>query len=471
MKRPRGILKKNASALLILSKIINPFIVMLVGNFSFYFYLLPKDEFDFLPARYQMAILIGTLFTILIFNWFNLYKPWRGISIWQELRLVFLSWAVVILLLTLISFFTKTSQEFSRVWIFSWWVVSWILMTVFRLLIRLILNYFRTQGFNQRQIIIIGAGSLGRKISSRLQIAPWTGIDIIAYFDDDISKKGQLINNIPVNGKLSKVESFLEKNIVDQVWIALPIDEGGKISQIMRLISSYNAVEIRFIPDILDFKLLNFSVSEIVGLPVLNLTDSPMYGINEVSKKIEDLVVSIFALILLSPILCVLALGVKLSSRGPVFYKQERMSWNGSTFNMLKFRSMPINSEKDTGAKWANKDDNRATKFGGYLRRTSLDELPQLINVLKGDMSIVGPRPERPVFIKKFKKEIPDYMNKHLVKAGITGWAQANGWRGDTDLGTRIEYDLYYIENWSIFFDIKIMFMTLFGGMTGKNAY
>ncbi len=471
MKRPKGILKKNASVLLILSKIINPIVVILVGNFSFYFYLLPKDEFDFLPARYQMAILVGTLFTILIFNWFNLYRPWRGISIWQELRLIFLSWGMVILVLTLISFFTKTSQEFSRVWIISWWVFSLLIMMLFRFLLRLSLSYFRSKGFNQRQVIIIGAGSLGRKISSRLQIAPWTGIDIIAYFDDDPSKKGQLINNIPVNGRLSKIGSFLEKNIVDQVWIALPIDAGEKISDIMRLISSYDAVQIRLVPDILDFKLLNFSVSEVVGLPVLNLTDSPMYGINEVSKKIEDLVVSILALILLSPILCIFALGVKLSSRGPVFYKQERMSWNGSTFDMLKFRSMPINAEKETGAKWANKDDNRATKFGGFLRRTSLDELPQLINVLKGDMSIVGPRPERPVFIKKFKKEIPDYMNKHLVKAGITGWAQANGWRGDTDLGTRIEYDLYYIENWSIFFDIKIMFMTLFGGMTGKNAY
>ena len=245
---------------------------------------------------------------------------------------------------------------------------------------------------------------MGTKISSRLGIAPWTGIDIIAYFDDDTSKKGQLINNIPVNGKLSKIGSFLEKNNVDQVWIALPIDAGKKISDLMRLISTYDSVEIRLVPDIFDFKLLNFSVSEIVGLPVLNNTDSPMHGINEVLKKTEDLTVSILALILLSPIFCILALGVKLSSRGPVFYKQERMSWNGSTFDMLKFRSMPLNAEKETGAKWANKDDNRATKFGSFLRQTSLDELPQLINVLKGDMSIVGPRPERPVFIKKVQK-------------------------------------------------------------------
>ncbi len=471
MKRPRGILKNNATALLFISKIINPVIVMLAGNLSFYYYLFPKDEFDFLPPRYQMAILIGTLFTILIFNWFDLYKPWRGISIWQELRLVFLSWGMVILVLTLISFFTKTSQDFSRVWIISWWVFSLLLMVSFRLFVRLSLNYFRAQGFNQRQVIIAGAGSLGKKISSRLQIAPWTGIDIIAYFDDDGSKEGQLINNIPVKGNLGEIGSFLEKNTVDQVWIALPIDAGKKISELMRLISTYDSVEIRLVPDIFDFRLLNFSVSEIVGLPVLNLTDSPMYGINKVSKKIEDLVVSILALLLLLPVFSIIALGVKLSSRGPVFYKQERMSWNGSTFNMLKFRSMPQNAEEETGAKWANKDDNRATRFGGFLRRTSLDELPQLINVIKGDMSIVGPRPERPIFIEKFKKEIPDYMNKHLVKAGITGWAQANGWRGDTDLATRIEYDLYYIENWSILFDIKIMLITLFGGMTGKNAY
>ena len=189
------------------------------------------------------------------------------------------------------------------------------------------------------------------------------------------------------------------------------------------------------------------------------------------TKAIEDRLVSGFSLIILSPVMVLIALGVKLSSSGPVYYRQERVSWNGLTFSMLKFRSMPVDAEWDKGAQWATSGDERPTRFGRFLRRTSLDELPQLINVLKGDMSIVGPRPERPVFIEEFKTEIPDYMQKHLVKAGITGWAQVNGWRGDTDLKTRIEYDIYYIEHWSIMLDIKIMAMTLIKGMIHKNAY
>lgn len=196
-----------------------------------------------------------------------------------------------------------------------------------------------------------------------------------------------------------------------------------------------------------------------------------MRGFNRYIKAIEDRVLSCLILILISPILFLLTIGVKLSSPGPIFYRQKRLSWNGQEFEMLKFRSMPVDAESHTGAVWAKKEDNRATKFGSFLRKTSLDELPQFINVLKGDMSIVGPRPERPEFVEKFKHDIPNYMQKHLVKAGITGWAQIHGWRGNTDLKKRIECDLYYIENWSLWLDLKIIFTTIFKGFIGKNAY
>jgi putative colanic acid biosynthesis UDP-glucose lipid carrier transferase len=207
------------------------------------------------------------------------------------------------------------------------------------------------------------------------------------------------------------------------------------------------------------------------NMPVINLRVSPLFGFNKIIKDIEDKLLATLILILISPIMLIIASIIKITSKGPILYKQERLSWSGKPFNILKFRSMPIDSENKSGAVWAKAEDKRATKFGAFLRKTSLDELPQFINVLKGDMSIVGPRPERPIFVEKFKDEIPGYMEKHLIKAGITGWAQINGWRGNTDLNKRIEHDLHYIDNWSLLMDLKIIIMTIFKGIYNKNAY
>jgi putative colanic acid biosynthesis UDP-glucose lipid carrier transferase len=471
MKRPRGILKRNADALLLVSQVVNPLLVGLVGYLTFYFYLLPKPEFDDFPARYQIAILVGMLLTILILSWFQVYRPWRGIRLRQELWAIFLAWGGTIMVMIIIAFFTKTSTDFSRVWIAGWWIISGILIIALRVAIRLSLRFARSRGYNQRQVVVAGAGSLGQEIVSRIRSAPWVGLEIIGFFDDNEQLQGQVINGIPVAGKLDDMEMYLQKEDIDQVWIALPLRAETRMKQLMKKILVSTSAEIRFVPDIFEFRLLNFSVSEVVGLPVLNLTDSPMFGIHQLLKAVEDRIIAGLALIILAPIMALIALGVKLSSPGPVFYRQERVSWNGLSFTMLKFRSMPVNAEQSKGAQWATAGDQRTTLFGHFLRRTSLDELPQLINVIKGEMSIVGPRPERPVFIEEFRTEIPDYMQKHLVKAGITGWAQVNGWRGDTDLGTRIKYDLYYIENWSISLDLKIMIMTVFKGMIHKNAY
>ena len=471
MKRPRGILKRNADALLLVSQVVNPLLVGLVGYLTFYFYLLPKPEFDDFPARYQIAILVGMLLTILILSWFQVYRPWRGIRLRQELWTIFLAWGGAIMVMIIIAFFTKTSTDFSRVWIAGWWITSGILIIALRVAIRFSLRFARSRGYNQRQVVVAGAGSLGQKIVSRIRSAPWVGLEIIGFFDDNEQLQGQVINGIPVAGKLDDMEMYLQKADIDQVWIALPLRAETRMKQLMKKILVSTSAEIRFVPDIFEFRLLNFSVSEVVGLPVLNLTDSPMFGIHQLLKAVEDRIIAGLALIILAPIMALIALGVKLSSPGPAFYRQERVSWNGLSFTMLKFRSMPVNAEQSKGAQWATAGDQRTTLFGHFLRRTSLDELPQLINVIKGEMSIVGPRPERPVFIEEFRTEIPDYMQKHLVKAGITGWAQVNGWRGDTDLGTRIKYDLYYIENWSISLDLKIIIMTVFKGMLHKNAY
>lgn len=471
MKRPRGILKRNADALLLVSQVVNPLLVGLTGYLTFYLYLFPKPEFDYFPARYQVAILVGMLLTILILSWFQVYRPWRGIRLWQELWTIFLGWGGTIMVMILIAFFTKTSTDFSRVWIAGWWITSGILIIALRAAIRLSLHFARSRGYNQRQVLVAGAGSLGQKIVKRIRSAPWVGLEIIGFFDDNEQLQGQVINGIQVAGKLDDMEMYLQKKEIDQVWIALPMRSEKRMKKLMKKILVSTSVEIRFVPDIFEFRLLNFSVSEVVGLPVLNLTDSPMFGIHQLLKAVEDIIIAGLTLIILAPIMALIALGVKLSSPGPVFYRQERVSWNGLSFTMLKFRSMHVDAEQIKGAQWTTAGDQRTTLFGHFLRRTSLDELPQLINVIKGEMSIVGPRPERPVFIEEFRTEIPDYMQKHLVKAGITGWAQVNGWRGDTDLGTRIKYDIYYIENWSILLDLKIMIMTIFKGMLHKNAY
>ena len=230
-------------------------------------------------------------------------------------------------------------------------------------------------------------------------------------------------------------------------------------------------VDIQVIPDIYEFATIRGGIEEFDGLPIISLQDSPLYGWNMVIKRAADIAFSIIAITLTAPLVVLIAITIKLTSHGPVFYRQERMGLDGKIFQMLKFRSMWVDAEKESGAVWAKEDDPRRTWLGAFLRKTSIDELPQFFNVLKGDMSIVGPRPERPVFIEEFRKNIPKYMLRHKMKAGITGWAQVNGWRGDTDLKKRIEYDLYYIENWSFWFDLKIMWLTIWKGLVNKNAY
>ncbi len=336
--------------------------------------------------------------------------------------------------------------------------------------IRLALRQLRRHGYNQRHVVIVGAGQLGTNIATRLRAAPWAGFNIHGFYDDDPTKAGTRIAGIAIRGSVSQMFEDLEREPMDQVWIALPLRAEERIREVLDGLRLHT-VQVRLVPDIFNFSLLHHSVSEIVGLPVINLTDSPLDGPHRVTKAIEDFVFAALFLALISPLMLLIAIGIKLGSRGPVLYRQERVTWNGERFGMLKFRSMPMDVEATTGPVWSQPGEQRATRFGAFLRRTSLDELPQFINVLRGEMSIVGPRPERPEFVERFKHEIPGYMQKHLVKAGITGWAQVNDLRGNTDLSERIQYDLYYIENWSIWFDLRIIALTLIHLVRSEHAY
>lgn len=419
---------------------------------------------------YYLMIAFGAILSLIIFPWLNVYRSWRGESVFHQLKTVFIAWTSVWLIVIVILFTLKTSSEFSRMWIAGWYFSTLIIMLVFRRLIYQVLNLMRTKGFNHKKVVIFGAGELGRDVLSRVQSADWAGIDVVRLYDDNVELDGTEMNGIPIHSDSKTLPTYIQDKGVDEVWLALPLRAELRLKEVINDLK-HNVVTIKLLPDIFGVRLINHSVGDMLGLPIVSLSASPMDGANRYIKAIEDRVLSLLILLLISPVLLILSIGVKLSSRGPVFFKQKRLGWNGEEFTMYKFRSMPVDVEKNTGAVWAKAGESRATKLGSFMRKTSLDELPQFFNVLKGDMSIVGPRPERKVFVDKFKEEIPDYMKKHLVKAGVTGWAQINGWRGDTDINKRIEYDMFYIENWSLWFDIKIIFLTVFKGFVNRNAY
>ena len=271
-------------------------------------------------------------------------------------------------------------------------------------------------------------------------------------------------------GSLEELPQIIQQQRIDQVFISLSLKEQHRLEELKDLLSE-QWVDVRIVPDLGSFRTLHTDIESFAGMPLVTLVQSPMTGWNQVLKRMLDLAGAILALILFSPLMLLIAFLVKITSPGPILYRQQRMGLDGKTFFTLKFRSMRQDAEKQTGAVWATENDTRRTTLGVYLRRFNLDELPQLFNVLNGEMSLVGPRPERPVLIEEFKSKIPNYMLRHKVKAGITGWAQINGWRGNTSLEKRIEHDLYYIERWSVWLDLKILLLTVFKGFVDPNAY
>jgi len=453
-------MREYATLLVILIKLLDWSLILSGGALSFYLLEASKNFPAYqglMPNSYLNALGIAFLFSAWWFPAFNVYKSWRGESLFEEARTLLLSWGVSMMALLVFMVFTKTTTEFSRHWLGLWFGLVFVGLVLSRICLRLVLRYLRKKGLNQRHIILVGSSVLTAQVAARVQVSDWMGLEVSGFFSDENSS----VDGLNKLGDLSKVVDYVEQHNVDQVWLTLPLKDMDKIEVICQQLHSVS-VEVLLIPDISSLRLLNNSVSQIGGMPVINMSVSPMKGANAIVKWLEDKLLSIFILLLISPLMLIIAFAVKLSSSGPVFYRQERVSWNGKRFQMLKFRSMPTDSDKDIV--WGQAKNKRPTRVGQFLRKTSLDELPQFINVLKGDMSIVGPRPERTVFVEQFKHEIDSYMQKHLVQAGITGWAQINGWRGDTCLQTRVNYDLYYVEHWSLWFDLKIIFMTLFKG-------
>jgi putative colanic acid biosynthesis UDP-glucose lipid carrier transferase len=460
----RSVLKPHAALFAAILRTCDPLLTVVVGVVVYRVYLGSLVP----PDHYILFLAVGALAVGTVFPLFDLYGPQRGAGVADELRRLFFAWLLLAAMTGGTLFATKMGETYSRVWVGAWLVGGFVLTTALRLSVRLGLRALRLRGLNQRHIAIVGAGNLGHTVATRLASSPWAGFHVLGFYDDDTSRSSEA-GAQPVRTIDGDLIRDVAVGNIDQVWVALPLRAEARIREILTLLREH-PVEIRFVPDIYSFHLLNHSLTEVAGLPVISLTETPMSGINRIVKAIEDYALASLLLMVASPLMVLIALGVKLSSPGPVFYRQDRVTWNGERFSMLKYRTMPIDAEAASGPVWSSKGERRATPFGGFLRRTSLDELPQLINVLMGEMSLVGPRPERPEFVERFRQEIPGYMQKHLVKAGITGWAQVNDLRGDSDLGQRIQYDLYYIDNWSLWFDLRILVLTLWHILKSDNA-
>ncbi|MEO8345769.1 MAG: undecaprenyl-phosphate glucose phosphotransferase [Betaproteobacteria bacterium] len=462
----RSLLKANAPLFEWLLRVFDPLLVIVAGLLAYRWYL---DSWN-LPERYLVALIGMAVFSFAVFPLFRLYSPQRGVTMFAEAGRLVNVWLLVSAAWFGYLFLSKSGTDFSRGWSLYLIAFGMGLHLAVRAVIRLILRSLRRRGHNQRFVLIVGAGRLGQDIARRLARTPWSGLSVRGFYDDDATLSGTRVEDIEVLGTIDVLATDLERSPVDQVWIALPLRADARIRELLLQLRQHS-VEVRLVPDIFNFALLNHSMTEVAGLPVINLTESPLSEVNHLLKSLEDFVFSLVLGIVAAPVMLFIAAGIALTSRGPVFYRQERVTWNGRHFMMRKFRTMPVGAEAATGPVWARPGEQRATAFGAFLRRTSLDELPQLINVLTGDMSLVGPRPERPEFVEQFRQQIPGYMQKHLVKAGITGWAQVNDLRGDTDLTRRIEFDLYYIDNWSLLFDLRILCLTLWHILTSRNAH
>ena len=339
-----------------------------------------------------------------------------------------------------------------------------------RKVVREILERRWTAGLGLRRIMIAGAGTLGRMVADRMFEHRELGYQVVGFVDDRAGGDHLGYRGLPLLGTLAEAPEIAVREQVDHLYVALPMEEHVKMLDLVEG-ASRECIDVKVVPDLLQFIALRARLEDLDGIPVINVNDVPLQGVNAVVKRALDIAISLVALALMAVPGLLIAWLIKRSSPGPVFYQQTRMGLDGRAFSVYKFRTMPLDAEDDTGPVWANDNDPRATRVGHWLRRFDLDEWPQFVNVLKGEMSIVGPRPERPYFVEQFKHRIPQYMLRHKVKAGITGWAQVNGWRGNTSLEKRIEFDLYYIENWSLALDFKILWMTLRHGIRPENAY
>ena len=366
--------------------------------------------------------------------------------------------------------YTEEAKNFSRSMFAYFYIFNIVLEEVERLVVRGFLRSIRRRGYNQKHILLVGYSKAAEQYIDRIKQNPQWGYNIRGILDDNIAR-GTVYKGVKVLGSIEHLTFILPENKLDEIAITLGLEEYYKLEKIVSQCEK-SGVHTKFIPDYGNIIPTRPYTEDLLGLPVINIRYVPLSNtFNAMVKRLMDIVGSIICIVIFSPVMLLSAILVKITSSGPLIFKQERVGLHNEKFMMYKFRTMYVQTEEEEKKGWTQKNDPRVTKVGGFLRKTSLDEFPQLFNVLKGDMSLVGPRPERPQYVEKFREEIPRYMIKHQVRPGLTGWAQVNGLRGDSSIKKRIEYDIYYIENWTLGLDIKILFLTVFKGFINKNAY
>ena len=436
--------------------------------------VLPLDEGVLKPQVYFMALIFIVPIYLILYASFHLYVPKRIQGRRSELANICKANVIGLMLFTFVLFglrrFVSHLSYFSTKMILAFFAANIILLEAERISIRIFLRSLRTNGYNQKHVLLIGYSRAAEGFIDRVSVNPEWGYHVQGILDDH-RPAGFAYKKVQVLGPTNHLEDFLASNTLDEIAITLSIKEYSNLEQIVAACEK-SGVHTKFIPDYNNIIPTIPYMEDLQGLPVIHIRNVPLTGVfNATMKRIVDLAGALFGLIVFSPLMLVTALLIKITSPGPVLFSQEMIGLHNRPFKMYKFRSMEVQDPGRERSQWTTPHDPRVTPVGRFIRKTSIDEMPQFFNVLIGDMSLVGPRPERPLFVEKFKEEIPRYMIKHQVRPGLTGWAQVNGYRGDTSITKRIEHDLYYIENWSLGFDFKIMFLTVFKGFINKNAY
>ncbi|MCA9511514.1 MAG: undecaprenyl-phosphate glucose phosphotransferase [Myxococcota bacterium] len=399
----------------------------------------------------------------------GLYEPHRTSSMWSEAAAIVRATATGLVALLALSFFVR-SHSYSRGVVVGFALLAPAGVIALRTALRVALRAARRRGYNLRFAVVVGGVDLAREVIERIHSHPEAGLRVVGVLSNEAAGRRADLAGVPVVGGYAALKPLLRSERIDQVWVAIPRSEVGALDKVIGDLDDEIA-SVKIVPDLLHVMSVRSSVEDLGGIPIIHLRDTPLVGWAAVRKRAFDLVLGGAALAIAAPAIAAISLAVWATSGRPVFYSQLRMGLDGRVFRMWKLRTMVRDAERETGPVWATEDDARRTALGSWLRRTSLDELPQLWNVVRGDMSLVGPRPERLAFIEEFRREVPGYMLRHKVKAGLTGWAQVHGWRGNTSLHERIEHDLYYIQNWSLELDVRILLLTLVRASSQRNAY
>jgi len=464
---------KNAYGLEFLVRLMDVMALWIAAQFVTRLYF--QTAIDIIAPIHTILLYFCCGLAFFIFPQFGLYTSWRGRKMPSMCASFTAAWAIILLTGLFFSFLIHRVGELSRLWLSYWYIAGIVFLAAYRILVYSTLHLLRTKGFNNKRVVIIGYGPVGQEMHRRAMQQDWYGYEVKAIHssDPDIDHLSHDTSIFKIKS-LKEVQDYVAENAVHEIWITLPMQASAQLQELEYLLRNA-LVDIRWVPDMMGMRMLSNKVIEFLGMPAVDLNQPISSGIGGIFKNLFDKIFSIAALTLLAPLMIAIAIAVKLSSPGPVFFRQDRLGLNGKKFRIFKFRTMKVHHEDGDKVTQATQDDPRTTPTGRFLRRTSLDELPQFFNVLFGDMSVVGPRPHALQHNDMYKDILDFYMLRHRVKPGITGWAQIHGLRGETDtiekMNKRVKFDLQYIQNWSLWLDLRIILWTAFKGWTSKHAY